>query len=300
MAGQGTSILASDYNAIQSTIANILGAGSGTNGYGQAVSSSQVAVSNKITAVQWQNLRNDLLAVRQHQTGDDQSGYLTAITTANLVREYDRAAFYAFAQLCASPGQVNIIPPAGQYAPLTLSTGTRNGSPWNTSLTHTVTLNFGTYDNARYFFNAGSVITFVASNLGAYSTNSKGTDWHNMLSNMGTITMSLNTTTRTGSGTAANIGYYQLTTSPQVLFTKSYEDSSYSPNKYEILGQVNGTGAIVTFTINFKDDSGQPNAPWGTDELVYGDLTSLVQTNYASGSNVSVSAYLPSVTSSGP
>ena len=70
MAGFGTSIIATDYNAIQSKISNILGTGSADYGYGQALASSQVARNNKITVTQWNNLRNDLLKSRQHQTGN--------------------------------------------------------------------------------------------------------------------------------------------------------------------------------------------------------------------------------------
>jgi hypothetical protein len=77
MAGQNTSILASDYNAIQTKAALALGSGSGTFGYGQTVSSSQVAQNAKITATQWYNLRSDILRCRQHQTGTDLEPGLT-------------------------------------------------------------------------------------------------------------------------------------------------------------------------------------------------------------------------------
>ena len=118
---------------------------------------------------------------------------------------------------------------------------------------------------------------------------------------MGTITMNYNSTTNTGSGTpASSIGFYQLTTSPQTLFTKSTSSPTYTPNQYDIYAQVDGTGSIITFTLSFKDLSGQPNPPWGTDENVEGTLTSVVQGYYASGSNVTVGGYVPSVTTSGP
>ena len=43
MSGVNTAILATDYNTIQSNVNNILGIGSGDYGYGQTVTSSQVA-----------------------------------------------------------------------------------------------------------------------------------------------------------------------------------------------------------------------------------------------------------------
>jgi len=300
MAGPGTRILASDFNAIQSIVAAVLGAGSGSLGYGQTVTSSQVSVGQKITAASWAALRNDLIAARQHQTGNNESGNLTVPTTGILVRDYDRAAYYAFALLLQTNALVT--PPAGQAALATLSTGTRT-TAWNGNVTHTVTLNFGSYANARYFFNAGSNIQFSASltNIPSDGSTAKGNDWATLLQNMGTITMNLNSTSVTGSGSVAStIGFYQLNTNPQTLFTKSTSSPTYTPNQYDILAQVDGTGSIITFTIQFQDLSGQPNAPWGTDEYVEGTLTSTVQTYYASGGNVSVANYLPSVTPSGP
>jgi hypothetical protein len=298
MAGQGTRILASDYNAIQSVVATVLGAGSGSLGYGQTITSSQTAVGSKITAVMWQQLRNDLLAARQHQTGANESGNLTAPSTGILVREYDRAAYYAYAQLV----QTNALttPPAGQASLVTLANGTRTAA-WNGTLNHTVSLNFGSYAGARFFFNAGSNIQISGSNtnIPADGSQAKSNDWATILANMGTITMNYNSTSTTGSGsTAGSIGFYQLTTTPQTIFTKATTSPTYSPNQYDILAQVDGTGGIVTFTIQFQDLSGQPNAPWGTDENVEGTLSSLVQTYYATGSNVSVA--LPIITQSGP
>jgi len=300
MAGQGTQILASDFNAIQSIIATVLGSGSGTLGYGQTVTSSQVSVGQKITAAQWIALRNDLLAARQHQTGNNESGNLTLPSTGILVKYSDWNAYYQFAQLVQTNALVQ--PPSGQASLVTLSSSQRT-TAWNGTINHTVTLNFSSNSNARYYFNSGSNIQFSASltNIPADGSQAKGNDWATLLNNMGTITMNYNSTTNTGSGTpASSVGFYQLTTSPQTLFTKATSSPTYTPNQYDIYAQVDGTGSIITFTISFQDLSGQPNAPWGTDENVEGTLTSTVQGYYASGSNVTVGGYAPSVTSSGP
>jgi len=296
MAGQGTRILASDYNTIQSVVANVLGTGSGTYGYGQTVSSGQVSVGNKITATQWVNLRNDLLKIRQHQTGANESGNLSAISSSLLVREYDRATFYNYALL----GQTNalITPPSGQASLATLTTGTRT-SAWNGTIIHQVVCNFGSGDSARYFFNSGSNIQFSASNKryptdGSYA---KSSDWDTLLTAMGTITMNYNTTvSSTGSGSGSSIGYFNLTTNAQTIYSKTTSSPTYTNNVYDITAQINATGSIVTFNIRFED----LNAPggYGVDENVEGTLTSTVQTYYASGSNVSVSP--PAINSSGP
>jgi len=302
MAGQGTPIRASDYNTIQAAIANVLGTGSGSTGYGQTVTSSSVSVGGKIIASDWVNLRNDLLAARTHQTGSaSESGNLTPITTNTLVKESDRAAYYNYSQLIAA--NVNATPPTGPVSQATLSTfnTSSRSTSWNTQVTHTVTLQFANYNAARYYFNAGGQVQFSASltNYPSDGSYAKSLDWATLLSNMGTITMNLNSTTTTGSGSAAgSVGFYQLNTSPQLIFQKATSSPTYTPNQYDVYASVDGTNSIVTFSIQFKDLSAPGG--FGVDEYVEGTLTSTVQGYYATGSNVSVTGYLPSVTSTGP
>ena len=113
MAGQNTLIIASDYNTIQSKIALILGSGSGTTGYGQTLSSSQVGQNSKVTVTQWSNLRNDILRTRQHQTGTDLSASLTTPTASVKITEADRAAYLAMAT-DAETNKLTAPPPASQ------------------------------------------------------------------------------------------------------------------------------------------------------------------------------------------
>lgn len=80
MAGVGTLVLASDYNSIQTKISGVLGAGSGTSGYNQTLTSTQVGSTDPIRATHWSGLRYDILRARQHQTGTDQSANLQNIT----------------------------------------------------------------------------------------------------------------------------------------------------------------------------------------------------------------------------
>ena len=97
MPGQGTLIRAADYNAIQAKVSMNFGTGSGDQGYGQSLSSSQVAVGDKITVSQWSNLRTDMLKARQHQTGVDESSNLTLPLSSLLVTEALRAQYNSYA-----------------------------------------------------------------------------------------------------------------------------------------------------------------------------------------------------------
>lgn len=84
----GGSILASDYNTLQGRIANILGTGSGEDGYGQTLVSSQVdeptttgAGDGDIVEAQFmQNLFDDMNKAYTHQTGSDLSTILYRVS----------------------------------------------------------------------------------------------------------------------------------------------------------------------------------------------------------------------------
>jgi hypothetical protein len=297
MAGQGTNILALDYNNIQSKIGQILGAGAGNYGYNQTVLSGQVSVNQKITAIQWQNLYTDLIAARTHQTNANETGNLTYPTTSTQIKESDRAAYQSYVNVIDANRLA--LPPSGQATLETYANPSRS-SAWNGTITHSLTLTFADANTARAYFNAGGNLQISASHTPDVS-NLKNNSWQTMLTNMGTVKMTYSGTTNTGSGTGVTttaIGFYQLTTSPQLIFRKVTEQPTYSPNQYEIYANINGPATSVTFSIQFQDQSGQPNAPWGTDENITGTLTSLVQGYRPSGAYVAVAG--PSTASSGP
>lgn len=306
MAGQGTKIFASDYNVVQAAIATVLGTGSGTSGYGQVVSSSQIVGNPQITAAQWGNLRNDLIKAYSHLTNyPTVAGSYTIPTDPATVSPRSRVTATDYANYLALGNYISsnatATPPAGQASLTTIASGTKS-TAWNGTITHTVTLTFTTSDQARYFFNSGAQIRFTGS-LADYPTDgslAKDTDWAMLLNNMGTITMNLNSTTTTGSYTsiASSTGFYQLTTTPVSIFGKATASPTYTPNRYDIFASVdsNTSPRILTFSIRFQDLSAPGG--FGVDENVEGTLTSTVQAYYATGSNVAVT--LPAITSSGP
>ena len=296
MAGFGTSIIATDYNAIQSKISNILGTGSADYGYGQALASSQVARNNKITVIQWNNLRTDLLKARQHQTGNDEGGLLVLPTTSTTIKEVDRAAYNTFADTTTSNRLT--IPPASQGTLANFVPATRT-SPWASTISHTVTVTFASADAARFYFNSGGNFKFSAS-FANYTNDSSflvNRSWYTLLQNMGIISMSANTTTNTGTGTPQNIGWYNLTTTNQLIFTKFVDaaDSQYSPNQYDLYARRNAGSTQIIFTPTFSYTAA--GAGGYALEPANGTLTSLTQQYYATGPNVSITP--PTASSSG-
>jgi hypothetical protein len=311
MAGVNTNILAADYNTIQSSIGQVLGSGSGQFGYGQTVLSSQVAVNQKITALQWQNLYNDLIAARTHQAGGDQTTNLNYPTTSRTVRESDRSAYKTFADTIATNKLAT--PPSGQATSESYSVAQKgtSGAPvsWNGIITHQVTFTWSSYDAARYFFNSGGQIYFSAS-FQAGTNTLKNNSWATMLNNMGTITFNATGVSYTGSATgviaATSTGFYtvrgQTAGTDIQFFQKNTESPTYTPNDYRIYASLNGPGNVLTFKILFEDTStapaSTPDPGYGIDEDVYGALTSTVTGYRATGSYVSVAG--PSIASSGP
>jgi hypothetical protein len=287
MAGQGTKIVATDYNSIQAKINLVLGTGTANFGYGQVVTSSQVSPNNNVTAAQWNALRNDLLKARQHQTGLNEGGNLTLPTTSITVKESDRATYNSFADVITFNRLAT--PPASQATLSTLNTVVRT-NPWAASINHAVTMNFVSADAARAFFNTGSNLKFSAS-FTDFTTDTSllvNQSWATLLTNMGIITFNANTTTNTGTGIAQNIGFYDLTTTNQLIFTKFVEAStpSYSPNQYDLYVRRGSNAAQIIFTPTFSYVSGGPGGY--ANEPANGNLTSLVQVFYATGSNVAV------------
>jgi hypothetical protein len=93
-------------------------------------------------------------------------------------------------------------------------------------------------------------------------------------------------------GTTYGIGWYDLSTSNQLIFNKAAPAGDYSANDYEVYARRDAGSTQLILTIQFKDDAG-PNP--NIDEDIDGSLQSLIRQVRPSGSNVSV----PTPTASG-
>jgi hypothetical protein len=303
MAGVNTLIVASEYNVIQSKIATIMGSGTGNIGYGQTLASSQVGSYDKITVTQWNNLRNDIIRCRQHQTGvtigskaPGDVGYtagsdLPIPTSSTQVKDSWRVAYLNMATDCETYA-LTAPPPSSQATRSDLVSQQIRTAAWNGTISQTVVVTFGSVDEARWFFNTGGQIEFSSDRSGG-TAGLKNVTWTTMLTNMGTIKLNYDVTTTTGTGTTSTIGWYDLTTSDNLIFEKDAPAGAYAPNKYYIYGRVNSTSdrRVGYFTIHWGDDSpappSYPDPGFGIDENVDGTLISTVQVYRASGSNVS-------------
>jgi hypothetical protein len=248
-------------------INNIWGTGYGSVGYGQGTTLSAVSSQGTITATQWASLFARVNSIITHQTNttpnfvQPTAGTIVsanATVNTNITNGYNNAA--TFGSLGTTTTGSNFT------ATCTVATTT---SANTFSITRTVT--FASADQARYFFNAGGQLTFAVT-----ATNNDGTSRSGDLVTLaqtnlatfsrfssagsGTTTSATGGTGRSGTGgtantNATNIGYYQLTASPQTLVSLTSTTSAYTSDTavLTVTGgagtSTGGRGAVVTFTL---------------------------------------------------
>lgn len=292
-AGVGQLIQATDYNSIRAIVNSVMG--TGTSGYGQTLASSDVTVGNVITALQWLNLRTDMVKARQHQTGSavgtstaTDGRNLVVPTSGSAITEALRSQFSNFATtIQTNRYALDTDGVGGQSSDETLRTVTRS-TAWNGTLTHTVTITGntggdGSAANMRYFFNAGGRIR-VSANI--TTGTSKNNTWNTMFTQMGEFQMNYTATSFTGtSAVGSSIGWEDLTTSNQIIGQKAAPSGSYAENRYFLYARRSADSSQLILTIEYQDnDAGDPNF----DEDVQPTLNSVVSQTRPSGSNVSV------------
>jgi hypothetical protein len=251
---QGSTILLADYNNIQTKIANILGAGSGQSGYGQALASSQLAANSVIDDAHWDNLRTDLLKARQHQTGVDESGNLTDINVGQVIDDAVITPYETFATTVetnkfAIAANQQEESATTQGVALTGVAFTGGGGafirPWNGTKTGFITFTFASADAARFFFNSGGILR-VDGLAGTDGGTPKNQIWFNMT----------NGVIREVSGA----GFYGLTDSYTRLASISAAAGVYVENRYyidvacNVANNSTGGATTVTFRFIFEDN----------------------------------------------
>lgn len=281
----GSIIQAADYNGFVGTIPStsaypnatatlnkvsaLIGVGYGNHGYGQAnpVLSPVTAVTDLVTAAQWNNLLSGMSMVNTH-TGSGLT-LQPAVSTGTLIQAEVGSSgrpdiFTLISSLDANRNNAALT----QMAVTNVLTSTRTTAWGGQVLTHEFTVNFGTEDSARYFFNSGGQIRLSANRSGG-SASSINSSWTTLLNSVGTVKFAYNSTTYTGTGGYANgyIGYYGLTGSYQQIFIHNgtggsgyyygYGNISYSiqARRENYAGSNGGNGSLLRFQVLFNDQS---------------------------------------------
>ena len=297
----GDLITAARFNNLQSRINTILGNGSGTDGYGQTLQSSQVLSNAIVTADDVADLYVDMTKARVHQEGVLPSTILP-VDADDLILDggtgpYNPKSIAAYEDLMLDIETDRFVIAQSQATLSPGITSTRTTS-WNGTLVHEVTITFNDSEHRRHFFNSGGEFRLSTNITGGREL--KTNDWRTILSNVGTVIFDYNSTQSTGSGIGSALGNYQLSSSYTKIFEKVGSDvnAAYAENSFTIYAKAPSSERIM-FLIEYVDrDSGDPpivpvpagGIPGGVDENVDGTITSTVQVFRATGNYVEVDA----------
>ena len=301
-----------EYNDIRAKVVGILGTGSGNSGYGQVLSSADVSVSSRVTVNEYALLRNDIVNAYKHIFGTNPTlatpvegntvrynTTFTPSTTDSPITQYDTWANQIVANRFTVAGSQLITASKGSQS--------RNfTSPWTTRLECTITVNFTTANQARFFFNSGGEIRFGSSRSGGSANPSPGfiqnNAWTNLLS--GANARFGGNFPSTGTTPADGQNYYRLNNSAFSSISPFYSISASSPytlNVWRVKARAtdtanNSTGTCkqIEFLAEWIDGytdptAGQPGNPPPGDQ-VDGLITVNVSTQEAFGTLIPVSA----------
>ena len=177
----GDVISNADYNDFAQKTDTVWGVGSGTDGYGQTNTIGTVTGGNTITATQWATLLARITSAANHQGTS-----ITAITSPTVGDTI--SAYAALATNVSAIQETNNAAASGSDA----TESTTTTSAWTATATTTKTVSFASYNQLRYFFNAGGMIRMGLSRTGGTASD-QNTSWTNLLDQAGTIVL-------TGSG----------------------------------------------------------------------------------------------------
>ncbi len=247
----GGQIDAADYNAFVASINTTYGdTNSGQSslpaagyGYGQSTLST-VAANNTITAVQWSSLFDNIRSTGTHQgtTVAPPVPVANPVAGGNIIAYNSSAMSTTLATL--QTNRFNIA--AGQFTQ-TSNLLSQTSAVWKNTLTFSTSVTFGSWNNARYFFNSGGSVRISAS----YSPSSTLDDasWVTMMSTMGTISVPYST-------------FYGLTASYTTLYQGFGPAGPYSTSYILVQAKLNaapGLATGITIQITLVDnDSGSP------------------------------------------
>lgn len=235
------------YSATVNNLAWVWGVGNGPRGYGQDVSLiSTLTAGTTVSATQWAGLVYTLNKALGHQSGA--AGQLASGSNIGIVAGATIAAFSNVstsittintnANLWTAQGSTTVGTPI--YTTFTAA----DFSAFTTVFTRTIT--FASGDAARYFFNAGGQINwdFVVYNLNGTARSGDVVTLFDTNLGGGNI-RGVNGTAITGAGgtvgTNSGKGYWQLTSSVQLVASITSTVATYTGDVANVNIRTNGT-----------------------------------------------------------
>jgi len=146
---------------------------------------------------------------------------------------------------------------------------------WTDPVEHIFTVGFASGSAASTFFANGGQIRLSGDRVGG-SINAQNTSWTDLLNDIGTVMFAETDTSSTGTGTGTTIGYTDLTSSYQTVFTGVSAASQYTSDTYLVEALI--LNSTITFRITYTDTFDNL-----IDEAVDGTLTSYIDQRKSTG-----------------
>ena len=303
----GDKILDDHYNGFVSQINSVWGVGAADSGYGQSTTLATVAAGTKITAVQWANLLARITSAAAHQG--------TALTT--LSTPTAKTPIVALTALTSNINAVvaNRRNAAANGTDITVGGVGQRTTGWKVEVAMTYTITFSSANHARYFFNAGGQIRLNFARTGG-TAHPKNADWSALCTACGTIAITNGAGTSTIAGTAytgtnkiggsgsvsvlnTSLGFYDLTTTNQVLFQQKSANTMYlysgSGNRIQIEARGNAAEpSVITVVVRYIDGAPDTSIPSSLD-VVDGTLTTTMVLRPPNTTNLTASWGTPTL-----
>ena len=257
---QGNAALASDFNTLRGEVNDwffdpnasmTFGDGQQTLGWGGSAAAVGVA-GTLMTAAEMNTL------IDRCNIGEDicnvVTGQLSQIVAGNPMTAAEFNAIETKSDLI-NTNRLDI-----EAAEMSLAAGGSSvrSTTWAAAIDCTFRYTFADFAHARYFFNSGGAFNLSAAITG-YST---GTGWdgagfNEIFTTMGTILMNYTQTTQSGSsGTPTSIGYYDLTTGYQTIFSQT-GSGAYTDATLVIAARYGSSGAYVEIRVTLTPGAGR-------------------------------------------
>jgi hypothetical protein len=251
----------------------VYGVGFGNRGYGQTgVTLTPVVPGQLIASTEWTDMRNALAVIREHQTGSVPALVppTTELEVTDIIQAHESGGptldTYDFDSEISS-GDSNRFTADASKVGVVVTTGTSSntrGSTWGAGVSSIILefdVNFGTENDARYFFNSdGEVRIDLSHPLGTPQDDS----WNAALgTKLGQVRFGYTATSSTGtSGLSSIIGFYDLTGTYQTIIdgtnigSGSYtiNDMLIEAHRLSFAGINGGNGTGVRFRITLTDE----------------------------------------------
>jgi hypothetical protein len=269
----GQLIQAVDYNGFVSTnganVNAIWSTGTSDRGYGQTAIST-VSAAGTVSATQWASLVNTLASI-----GNQQSTSIvprTAPTTGTLVSILPTINTDITNLTALRNNAVALGTQFTGWTGTNSKTAATSGATWTITFTNTVT--WASADAARYFFNAGGLVSIDVSKT---ATGALGDpEWNDLANTLcGDIRISGAAASHTIAGVAytgvtktggaglpttlaTTLGWYNLTTVNQIIYKQFADTAPYTNNFIQHSARTAGSGTQLIIDTVWSASDGDP------------------------------------------